>query len=133
MNSNRFLANKAALIMGLVFATAAFAQAPQEAPTTAARDLFVTTGKSLVVDSPVVIERVAVADGKIAEALAVTPREVLINGKSVGETSLIIWQQGGNRLIFDLNVRSSVRELEGVRRELGKELAGQSEGYSVAC
>jgi hypothetical protein len=29
---------------------------------------------------------------------------VLVNGKAPGETSLIIWQQGGNRLIFDLNV-----------------------------
>src|SRR2546427_6250779 len=68
----------------------------------AARDLFVTVGKSLVVDSPVNIQRVSVANGEFAEALAVHPREVLVNGKTAGETSLIIWQQGGSRLFFDL-------------------------------
>ncbi|HSW50234.1 MAG TPA: pilus assembly protein N-terminal domain-containing protein, partial [Bryobacteraceae bacterium] len=94
-------------------------------PPAAARDLFVTAGKSLVVDSPVVIQRVAVANGALAEALAVTPREVLVNGLTPGETSLIIWQQGGNRLIFDLNVRPNTTAVEAVRRELARELAGQ--------
>src|SRR2546427_12835226 len=74
----------------------------QESHVSAARDLFVTVGKSLVVDSPVNIQRVSVANGELAEALAVTPREVLVNGKTAGETSLIIWQQGGSRLFFDL-------------------------------
>jgi pilus assembly protein CpaC len=91
----------------------------------AARDLFVTVGKSLVVDSPVIIQRVAIANPELAEALAVSPREVLVNGRAPGETSLIIWQQGGNRLIFDLNVRSSAAALEAVKRELAQELPGQ--------
>ncbi len=91
----------------------------------AARDLFVTVGKSLVVDSPVVIQRVAIANPELAEALAVSPREVLVNGRTAGETSLIIWQQGGNRLIFDLNVRSSASTLDAVKRELAQELPGQ--------
>jgi pilus assembly protein CpaC len=99
--------------------------AQAQEPPAAARDLFVTAGKSLVVDSPVIIQRVAVANPALAEALAVTPREVLVNGLAPGETSLIIWQEGGNRLIFDLNVRSSTTALEAVRRELARELAGQ--------
>ena len=90
-----------------------------------ARDLFLTAGKSLVVESPVVIQRVSVANPKIAEAVAVNPKEVLINGLEPGETSLIIWQQGGNRLLFDLKVRPSVARLEAVRQELEKELPGQ--------
>jgi pilus assembly protein CpaC len=117
------------LVLILALYTAGFAFA-QDAPS-AARDLFVTAGKSLVVDSPVVIQRVAVADSDLAEAVAVTPREVLVNGKAPGETSLIIWQQGGNRLIFDLNVRSNVTVLESVRRELAQELAGQDVSVSV--
>ncbi len=78
-----------------------------------------------------VIQRVAVADSTLAEAIAVTPREVLVNGIAPGETSLIIWQQGGNRLIFDLNVRSSTSGIEAVRRELAKELPGQDVSISV--
>jgi len=106
-------------------AVVALAQAPQEAPPAAARDLFVTVGKSLIVDSPLVIERVAVSNPEIAEAIAVSPREVLINGRAAGETSLLIWQQGGSRLIFDLNVRRSTVGLETARQQLKAELPGQ--------
>jgi pilus assembly protein CpaC len=66
-----------------------------------------------------------VGDSKKAEAMAVTPREVLVNGKETGETSLIIWQAGGNRLLFDLRVQPSMAPLETVRQELDKELPGQ--------
>src|SRR5207247_6319161 len=89
----------------------------QEGRPPAARDLFVTVGKSLVVDSPVNIQRVSVANGEFAEALAVNPREVLVNGKSAGETSLIIWQQGGNRLFFDLTVRPTTGKLAAAQQE----------------
>ena len=89
------------------------------------RDLFVTVGKSLVVESPVNIQRISVGDAKKAEAIAVTPREVLINGKEAGETSLFVWQAGGNRLVFDLRVQPSLLRLEAVREEMAKELAGQ--------
>ena len=97
----------------------------QEGRPPAARDLFVTVGKSLVVDSPVNIQRVSVANGELAEALAVNPREVLVNGKAVGETSMIIWQQGGNRLFFDLTVRSSPTKNSGVQQQIDRDLPGQ--------
>ena len=40
----------------------------QEHGTSAARDLFVTVGKSLVVDSPVNIQRVSVANGELGRS-----------------------------------------------------------------
>ncbi len=97
----------------------------QEGHQGAARDLFVTVGKSLVVDSPVNIQRVAVANGDLAEALAVNPREVLVNGKAAGETSMIIWQQGGNRLFFDLTIRPSNAKAAAVQQEIEREFPGQ--------
>src|SRR6185369_1965371 len=106
-------------------AAAPEATTAQQAPQGAARDLFVTVGKSLVVDSPVNIQRVSVANGELAEALAVNPREVLVNGKAVGETSMIIWQQGGNRLFFDLTVRSSATKNTGVQQQIDRDLPGQ--------
>jgi ribosomal protein L11 methyltransferase len=48
--------------------------------------------------------------------VAITPREVLINGKSPGETSLIVWQQGGNRLFFDLTVQRNESRIDDIRR-----------------
>lgn len=93
-----------------------------ESPATGARELFVTVGKSVVVDSPVPIQRVSVANGDVAEAVATTPREVLVNGKAQGETSLIIWQQGGQRIIFDLTVQRNEGRVQAIQRQLSQEL-----------
>jgi pilus assembly protein CpaC len=71
------------------------------------------------------IQRISLANGDLAEAVAVNPREVLINGKAVGETSLIIWQQGGPRLLFDLAVRPNTTKLEDVRGQIARELPDQ--------
>ena len=51
-------------------APAPSAAAPQETSGLMTKDLAVTVGKSLVVDSPVNIQRVSVANGDLAEAVA---------------------------------------------------------------
>jgi pilus assembly protein CpaC len=95
--------------------------ASQEAASAAAGKLMVTVGKSLIIDSPMNIQRISVANGDLIEAVAVNPKEVLINGKAAGETSLIVWQQGGNRLLYDLTVRVSPNRLDVVRQQLAKD------------
>ncbi|HEV8039472.1 MAG TPA: pilus assembly protein N-terminal domain-containing protein [Bryobacteraceae bacterium] len=105
--------------------------APPAAPPTAARELYVTVGKSLLVDSPTLIQRVSVANGTVAEAIATTPREVLVNGKAAGETSLIVWQQNGNRLIFDLIVQASSTKVDNINRELRTEMGDQKVAISM--
>ena len=44
--------------------------------------LMVTVGKFLIIDSPLNIQRISVANGELVEAVAVNPKEVLINGKA---------------------------------------------------
>lgn len=83
--------------------------------------LMATVGKSLIIDSPLNIEKISVANGDLVEAVAINPKEVLINGKAVGETSLIVWQQGGARLVYDLTVRVSPMRLEAVREQIARE------------
>jgi pilus assembly protein CpaC len=95
-----------------------------------ANDLLVEAGKAVLVDTAQPIERIAVGSSDIAEATAVTPTEVMLNGKVVGETSLIVWQKGGGRQFFNIQVRPSnfatSDKLDGVRRELRTELPGQN-------
>jgi len=114
------------ILMSLLALVPAASQTPaQEPPVSEARELSVIAGKSVILDSPVNIQRVSIANGDLAEALAVSPREVVVNGKVPGETSLIVWQQGGNRLIFDLTVLPNTTRLQNVRKELDRELKGQ--------
>jgi pilus assembly protein CpaC len=94
-----------------------------------ANDLSVVVGKSVVLDCANPVERVAMGLGGIAEATAVSPVEILINGKAPGETSLILWERGGNREFFNVVVRPGLAvandRLDVIRRELGRELPGQ--------
>ena len=125
------------LSVGTQVQSALFAQAPAPAPPTAgssaqdqANDLIVGVGKSVLVDCAQPIERIAVGSGDIAEATAVSPTEIMLNGKTAGETSLIVWQQGGTRQFFNITVRASSAavndRLESLRRELRTELPGQT-------
>jgi pilus assembly protein CpaC len=102
--------------------------APQ-LPAQTSRELNLTVGKSLVVNSAATIQRIAVGYGDVAEARAVGPKEVLIDAKAPGETSLIIWQEGGNKMFFDLVVRANTSaartRLENLRRRIAEELPGQ--------
>lgn len=83
--------------------------------------LTVTVGKSLTIDSPLAIKRLSTANGNLVEAVAIGPKEVLINGKQPGETSLIIWQDNDARLIYDLTVRMSPLRLNAVREQIARD------------
>ena len=117
------------------FASGAERQAAARAPEESPNALFVNAGKSVIVKSALPIERVSIGFGDVAEATAISPQEVLVNGKAPGETSLIIWQQGGGRLFFDVMVQPSrfvsTSKLDMLRREINRELPGQKIDVSV--
>jgi pilus assembly protein CpaC len=98
-------------------------------------DLLLTVGQSLVVESKVPIERVSVGFGEVAEASAVSPHEVLLNGKTPGSASLIVWGQGGVKKFFNVKVVANPflaeNRVEAIRGELGRELPGQDVKLSV--
>ncbi|HUA63975.1 MAG TPA: pilus assembly protein N-terminal domain-containing protein [Verrucomicrobiae bacterium] len=95
--------------------------AQQPAATPKPENLLVTVGKSLIIDSPLNIERLAIANDALVNAVAINPKEVLVNGVAPGETSLIVWQKGGSRLVFELTVRPSQARLEAVRQQIARE------------
>ena len=51
----------------------------------------VTVNKSIVLRVPKRAKRVSVTQPQIAEAVVVAPDQILINGKAVGTTSLVVW------------------------------------------
>jgi pilus assembly protein CpaC len=87
-------------------------------------------GKSVLVDCAQPIQRVAIGVGDIAEATAISPTEIMVDGKAAGETSLIIWDIHGGRQFFNVTVRAQATvtgdSLDAIRRELRAELPGQT-------
>lgn len=120
--------------------TAPAAGAPGAMHQDSANELSVAVGKSVLVDCARPVQRVAIGLGDVAEADAISPTEIMVNGKTAGETSLIIWDTSGGRQFFNVSVRASAtaatESLESVRRELRAEFPSQQlkvslEGTSV--
>ena len=108
-------------------------QPPTQSPGVSNQDstneLFVAVDKSVLVDVARPVQRIAVGLGEFAEATAISPSEILVNGKAPGETSLIVWEAGGGRQFFNVIVRPSAAaandRMEALRRELKAELPEQ--------
>lgn len=88
--------------------------------------LSVTVEKSIILEMPAGAQRVSVASGDLAEAVVVSPTEVMINGKAPGSTTLVAWDTSGQRAIFDLDVEPSKARIAAIREQLGQELPGQA-------
>jgi pilus assembly protein CpaC len=88
----------------------AAAQAPTPVPPTQSADaeapqaLHLLVGRSLVITSPSRIKRVSLADPAIAEAIVVSPTQVLVNGKTPGGVSLLIWDENDQSQAFEVSV-----------------------------
>src|SRR5271169_5318730 len=72
--------------------------------TPGAAPLRVMVGKSLLINTTERLKRVSVTDPSVADALVVTPTQVLVNGLSPGEVSLLIWDELERSRSFDLRV-----------------------------
>ena len=75
---------------------------PQESET--AQTLHLLVGRSLIITSPNRIKRISLADPAIAEALVVSPTQVLVNGKTPGGVSLLIWDESDQSQAFEVSV-----------------------------
>src|SRR6266403_2662410 len=78
--------------------------APAQTVTAGAAPLRVMVGKSLLINTTERLKRVSVTDPTVADALVVTPTQVLVNGLAPGEVSLLIWDELERSRSFDLRV-----------------------------
>ncbi|HMD15415.1 MAG TPA: type II and III secretion system protein family protein [Terriglobales bacterium] len=78
--------------------------ASSQSVTPGAAPLRVMVGKSLLINTTERLKRVSVTDPAVADALVVTPTQVLVNGLSPGEVSLLIWDELERSRSFDLRV-----------------------------
>jgi pilus assembly protein CpaC len=76
-----------------------------------------TAGRSTVLNTTFDVTRIAVTNPAVADAVVVQPREVLIDGKSAGTVSLIVW--GANeRRQYDVVVDPGVTTLQQTFQKL---------------
>lgn len=79
----------------------------------------VLVGQSRVINFDRPVGRFSVSNPEIAEAVLVTPDQVLVNGKAFGQVNFIAWEQsGGQFLVFDVYVRANLSLLDSQIRAL---------------
>jgi pilus assembly protein CpaC len=119
----RPIAATVAAVAAVVLSAAAFAadapSAPPTRPVTMAAEqmplVSIAVGRSTIIQSPVPIKRASVTDPKIADLQVVSPTQVLVSGKSVGSTDLVLW--GANDEAHSVPISVGVDQ-NSVRAEL---------------
>jgi pilus assembly protein CpaC len=110
-------------VVALMLAGAApFAQQPATPPSQGSQEpsvspgveypkVVLTAGRSKVLPTDFDITRLAITNPAVADAVVVSPREVLIDGKAAGTVSLILWG-ASTRVQYDIVVDTGVLVLE---------------------
>lgn len=88
------------------------AQAPVQ------RDLTLLVGRGELLQFPHEVSRVAVAEPKIADAIVVSPSEVMINAKGLGRTTVVIWESGSAPLRCEVNVTPDSSDWDKLRKDI---------------
>jgi len=79
----------------------------------------VLVGQSRVINFDRPVGRFSVSNPEIAEAILVTPDQVLVNGKAFGQVNFIAWEQSGREfLVFDVYVRANLSLIDSQIRAL---------------
>lgn len=115
MRAQRFLVNRW-ILLGLLI-TACVVIGSRLSATAAGPGLVridVTIGKSQVIEVKKPFDRVSVTDPNIADVFVIKPNQILINGKAVGVTSLVVFYPDKSQF-FDLVVQT---DLELLRERL---------------
>jgi pilus assembly protein CpaC len=104
--------------IALLALTLAGADAGAQAPPTQAPQVpgqiervSLTAGRSTILFTDFDIIRIAVTNPAVADATVVQPREILVDGKSPGTVSLIVWS-ADDRRYYDLAVEPAVTTLQ---------------------
>ena len=103
--------------VGVVTAAPQAAGVVQQGEAQTFERILLTAGRSTVLQADFDIVRIAITNPAIADATAVQPREVLIDGKSAGTVSLIIWGTD-RRVQYDVVVDPGVTTLQQTLEQL---------------
>lgn len=73
-------------------------------------------GELLLFDSD--IKTVVASEPKIADAVVVSPREIMVNAKAVGKTTVIVWETGAVPRRYNVSVTPDATEIDNLRKTI---------------
>jgi pilus assembly protein CpaC len=94
------------------------------AQTAPPKEITLTVGRGELVQFMSDIGRVAVSEPRIADAVVVSPREVMINAKTVGRGTIVVWETGVLPARYEVNVLADRSDFDGIIKSIGNQLPG---------
>ena len=86
--------------------------AAQRVVTQPERVISVSKGASALLVNPTTILRYSTGDPAVAESITLSPTEVVINGKTVGSTTLFVWDNSGAVRVYAIEVTADAPSLQ---------------------
>ena len=72
--------------------------------------LYAVVGKSQILNFDTPVKRISIADPNLADIVILTSKQLMVNGKKTGSTSLIFWGEDKTPVFYNLVIRQDVDE-----------------------
>ena len=89
---------------------------PQGPPVS--REVTIIKGNGQLLQFDKDVQRVAIAEPTIADAIVVSPSEIMITAKGVGHTTLVVWESGAAPRQYNIAVTEDTSEFDKLRAAL---------------
>jgi pilus assembly protein CpaC len=86
------------------------------------KSIQLTIGQGELVQFKQDISKVVVAEPKIADAIVVGPREVMVTAKGNGKTTLVIWEEGVGPVRYDVQVALDLTPADNFNKQIQSDL-----------
>jgi len=110
-------------LAGILFCIAAGALA-QTTPQPAPRRISLLEGRGELLQFQQDVQKVVISEPKIADAVVVSPRELMVNAKGPGRTTLVVWETGAEPARYDIDVAKDTAEFDALRKQIEDGAAG---------
>ena len=105
----------------LILAAALSAQTQPAQPET--HTLTLVTGRGELLQFAQDVKQVAASEPKIADVIVITPREVMVNAKEPGKTTVVVWENG-NPIRYNVDVIADPTDFDAFRAAFAAQLPG---------
>jgi pilus assembly protein CpaC len=116
MGWHECLRHSVPLIIFMIAASVLFAQP-------SIKTLTLTTGRGELLEFAQDVKQVAAAEPKIADVVVISPREVMVNAKEPGKTTVIVWENG-SPIRYNVDVIADSTDFDNFRKSLSDQLPG---------
>ena len=98
--------------------------APAVAQTAPSHDISLVEGRGHLLTFHKDLQKVVVAEPKIADVVVISPREVMVNAKGPGHTTLLVWEEGSDPAQYEIAVSKDESDWDAFRKSVLEAAAG---------